>query len=337
MTRRGLTLIEVLAALVIVAAAAALTAGAARPWLRDQHGETAASLLRAAIERARATALSAQPATPGGPAARLSLGATLRISRFDGVAPEVVAIGLPPGWSARVESPIGEAWIDFFPGGGCADAVVSVFPSGAGGASGGGGDAEKSFVISGLTGQCTTLRPRRGARPRTEAVRRRRSGSAVASRNTRTGLTLIETLAAVVILSAVAATGGSVMRDAARTARESALRRDAAAAFEEWLSRGERLGGTAEFAAHGKRWRVRADPIGGADAPGPQVGFLQARPAAATPRDSAPQDEAPVVIERWWIVLEVAAGDESPARWTEALRIERLTPVLANNAGAGGA
>lgn len=153
-TRRAMTLLELLLALTILGATAGLCVGLIGPMSADQRRSRAESALRDAVARAGLLARRC-----GG--AELRLGAALECVARAGDDDGTIAlrIGLPPGWSAHALAADGDAGADAVPfdAHGCApDARFAL--------RGGRGEVVVMELL-GLSGQVRALRDGEGAAP----------------------------------------------------------------------------------------------------------------------------------------------------------------------------
>ncbi len=135
----------------------------------------------------------------------------------------------------------------------------------------------------------------------------------------RRGLTLVELLAALVILSAVSAAGVSILRESTAAARRASLLLDAMAVLEQWEQETHAEKASVESTstwlwtdAAGRHWRVREDQAEG--------------PFAAAASLDGPGEESSAPIELNWreIVVEVAL-DEAAGGFEEALRRKKIS------------
>lgn len=157
MTARAFTLAELLAVIVVMAAAAALLTGASGP-LTGSRRVHAVWAVRDALERARLLAERAPEPAWGQPVATLALGQTL-VARAAGSALPPQRTALPPGWTASLanEGSAGSEEIRFWTGGFGApgqsdDAVIALA---------GPRDATARLELLGISGQVVELREER--------------------------------------------------------------------------------------------------------------------------------------------------------------------------------
>lgn len=159
MIGRAFTLAELLAVIVVMAAAAALLAGVSGPLTGSRRGH-AVWAVRDALERARLLAERAPEPAWGQPVATLALGQTLIAHAADPALPPQLT-ALPPGWTASLESQHGGGLgkIRFWGGGVGArapgqsdDAVIALA---------GPRDATARLELLGISGQVVELREER--------------------------------------------------------------------------------------------------------------------------------------------------------------------------------